>query len=147
MDEKKPARKASQNGKYDLVLYLLEQNAQQPESIRLEPFDMIDKIRGLTHQEALELFPRDNRELMEKLMTYVRQNRVKIKESGLFFPGRKHEMVSERSLLHELHFFLKGREDGKTLKDFGLRIRQERTQKADTKKPKDVIEWAKELLN
>ena len=146
MDEKKPARKASQNGKYDLLLYLLEQNAQQPESIKLEPFDMIDKIRRLTHQEALELFPRDNRELMEKLMTYVKQNRVKIKESGLFFPGRKHEMVSERSLLHELHFFLKGNEEGKSLKDFGLRIRQERTKKVEDQKPKDVIDWAKELL-
>lgn len=143
-NEEKPMRKASKNGKYDLITYLLEQNKKQPESVRLKPYDMIDKIRGMTHQEALDLFPRDNQALMEKLMTYVKQNKVKIKESGLFFPGRKQEMVSERSLLHELHFHL--REQDRNLSEFGLKIRQER-QKKEPEKPKDVIDWAREILS
>jgi hypothetical protein len=143
-NERKTTRTASKNGKYDLITYLLEQNKNQPEEIRLKPDEMIEKIRELTHQEALELFPRDNQALMEKLMTYVKQNKVKIKESGLFFPGRKQIQVDKRSLLHELHFHLK--EQDRSLSEFGLKIRQER-QKKEPEKPKDVIDWAREILS
>lgn len=142
--ESKTMRTASRNGKYDLITYLLEQNKNQPESVRLKPYEMIDKIRAMTHHEALDLFPRDNQALMEKLMTYVKQNKVKIKESGLFFPGRKQKVVSERSLLHELHFHL--REQDRSLSEFDLRIRQERLKK-EPEEPKDVIDWAKEILS
>lgn len=144
-DKKKSTRTASKNGKYDLVTYLLEQNKEKPESDRLDPYEMIDKIRALTHQEALDLFPRNDQELMEKLKMYVQQNRVKMKESGLFFPGRKQEMVSERSLLHELHFHLQ--EQGRSLSDFDLRIRQTRNKKKAPVKHDDVIDWARDILS
>lgn len=126
-----PKRKASRNGKYNLIVWLLEKGFT------------VEQIRELTPKAALEMFPSDNDELMEHLRKYVKQNKSRIRTANLFFPGQKGQPMSERGLLHELHFHL--REHGRTLDEFGLRIRQEKKKK-EPEKPADVLAWAKELL-
>lgn len=129
-------RKASQNGKYTLITYLVEHKGLT-----------MQQIIHLTPQEALDLLPSDDKELMAELAKYMKSSikRINDNDKKYFFPGLKGP-ASERSLLHELHFHLAAQ--GRKLSDIGLQIRPkgEKVQKKEPEKPEDVMSWAKDLL-
>jgi len=149
-NEKNKRVRGSKDGKYDLVTYLLEKFAITDADST--PEDRFEKILNLTPEEALDLFPPDNKEIMEHLRTYMQRNIKQIKgkegqEKLYFFPGRKGR-ASEVALLHELHFHLQKQDPPRSLADFGLKIRRDKksiTEK-DLKAPESVIDWAKQLL-
>lgn len=149
-NNKTKRERGSKDGKYDLVTYLLEKFAQTDADNT--PQERFEKLLNLTPEEALDLFPPDNKELMEHLRTYMQRNIKQIKgkegqERQYFFPGRNGR-ASERALLHELHFHLQKQEPPRSLADFGLKIRQDK--KSATEKEfessESVIDWAKQLL-
>lgn len=137
--EEKVERQASQNGKYALILYLVENKKLT-----------IQEIIDITPQKALELLPSEDEYIMEELKKYLASNVNKIKknENRYFFPGQKGK-ASARSILHELHFYLKPL--GLSLKDFGLPSRPPKVNAIEEMKkivkPEDIMNWAKKILN
>ncbi len=136
--EEKAERQVSQNGKYALILYFVENKRMT-----------IQEIIDITPQRALELLPSDDEHIMRQLKKYLASNVNKIKknENRYFFPGQKGK-ASARSILHELHFYLKPL--GLSLKDFGLPSRPPKVNEIEEMKkivkPEDIMNWAKKIL-
>lgn len=107
-DETTSSTRTTQDGKYELITYLLEQEKT------------LDEIIALTKDEAPDLFPPDRVDLMDALERYVLRNQNKIKRSNLFFPGQKGNPSSKSTITFQLYHYLA--ENGRSLSEFGLRI-------------------------
>lgn len=133
-EESTPSTRTTQDGKYDLITYLLEQKKT------------LDEIIALTPEEALELFPTDREDLMDALKRYVTRNKNKIKKSNLFFPGQKSKPASKSTITFQLYHHLA--EQGRSLTEFGLRImtkEDDPNEKIEYEK-QSTVDWAKNLL-
>lgn len=141
--------RGSKDGKYDLITYILEQMQQNEPN--LTQSEKMDRIINLTPEEALKLFEPDKKRLEPFIISYISRNQKQIKGQGgekrYFFPGRGGKPASERSMLHELHFHLQKQEPKRSLAEFDLKIRQDRKSvKKEAVVKKDVIDWAKQIL-
>lgn len=136
-DETIKRERGSKDGKYDLIVYLLEMKKTVEEIINMSP------------KEALELLNPKDEKLMGHLQTYLKRNINKIEkfDKKYFFPGNKGP-ASRDAVVHELHFHLKKMDPPRSLAEFGLKLRTDRSTNAkEPEKPQDVLSWAKQLLD
>lgn len=150
-DEKPKRERGSKDGKYDLIVYLLN----EWDKSEMTPEEKIEKIINMTPEEALKIFPANNVEVAEALRSYISRNhkRIKTLKEGqtqkYFFPGRNDNgSSSPTSLLHELHFHLQKMDPPGFLSTYGLSIRMYK-KKAEIKEPEandNIIDWAAEML-
>lgn len=140
----KKKQRGADNGKYALVIYFIANKAcSLEEVIHLKPekaLELIDindtSVKGI-----------DGLNVLEELKRYMTSNINSINKKGYFFPGKRENIVSERSLLQELHYWLKDK--GKSLKDYGLSLRTTQADvftECDVYSPADVLKWAKALV-
>lgn len=134
-------KRGSQNGKYALITYLVEQKKMS-----------IQQIIHLAPKEALELLPADDEQLMNELKKYLTKNVNKMKkwENQYFFPGQNRPTADERSVLHELHFYLQSLTPPRTLSDIGLASRPIGSKEVkaihEAEEPEDIMNWAKKMF-
>lgn len=150
-DEKTKRIRGSKDGKYDLIVYLLD----EWDKSEMTPEEKVEKIINMTPEEALKIFPADNKQVADALRSYVSRNhkRIKALKEGqtqkYFFPGRNDNgSSSPTSLLHELHFHLQKLDPPVSLSRYGLSIRmyKQNTEMKKTKANDNIIDWATEML-